>query len=223
MLLQHFYGGVPRDPLFRERSYVASYRRGFDELRHLLTPEVLREIDEKRDLYDVLTPFFQEQAERPFLDKLAEINIRLKGAQLILPKVERMLGGWGLTPISPLFAEDIVRFSFRMPPTLRLKSGVEKVVLKHAYQHALPREVVWRPKSGMRVPVHYWFQKELKSYARKILSRRALNGAGIWRHERVQQLLDYNIEEGAGRYGLKLWMLITFEIWRRIVIEGESV
>ena len=31
------------------------------------------------------------------------------------------------------------------------------------------------------------------------------------------------IEEGRGRYGLRLWMLITLELWRRIVVEGESV
>ena len=35
--------------------------------------------------------------------KMLALNIRLKGAHLILPKVERMLGAWGLTPLSPLF------------------------------------------------------------------------------------------------------------------------
>lgn len=41
--------------------------------------------------------------------------------------------------------------------------------------------------------------------------------------ERVKQLLSYDIEEGRGRYGLRLWMLITFELWRRIVVDGEPV
>jgi len=75
----------------------------------------------------------------------------------------------------------------------------------------------------MRVPVHFWFQGELKRYAKKILGRRELESAGIFDPERVARLLSYDTEEGPGRYGIRLWMLLSFEIWRRIVIEGESV
>ena len=80
-----------------------------------------------------------------------------------------------------------------------------------------------RPKSGMRVPVHFWFQGELKKYARKILNKKELKKNGIFNYEYVEQLLNYSRVNGGSRFGLKLWMLITFEIWRRIFIEGESV
>ena len=86
----------------------------------------------------------------------------------------------------------------------------------------MPEPVLARPKSGMRVPVRYWFQDEMKRYAKKILSKRALRKAGIFDEKRVKQLIDYDTIEGPGRYGLRLWMLLTFEIWRRIVVEGES-
>jgi hypothetical protein len=29
-------------------------------------------------------------------------------------------------------------------------------------------------------------------------------------------------EHPGGRYGLELWMLLAFETWRSLVIEGES-
>ena len=45
---------------------------------------------------------------------------------------------------------------------------------------------------------------------------------GMFDPRRVRQLLDYNTEEGGSRFGLKLWMLITLELWRRIVVEGEA-
>ena len=133
-----------------------------------------------------------------------------------------MLGAAGLVPLSPLFAQELVRFSFAMPARLRLAGGIEKIVLKRAYADQLPPEVISRPKSGMRVPVHFWFRGEMKRYARKILSPRQVRRVGLFDANRVRQLLDYNIEEGAGRYGIRLWMLITLEIWRRIVIEGET-
>ena len=155
------------------------------------------------------------------LDKLQAINIRLKGAHLILPKVDRMTGAWGLRQLAPLFDERLIEMSFRMPPRLKLDRGVEKVILKRAYERDLPPEVIARPKSGMRVPVHFWFKGEMKKYARKILSPRKLREVGIFDQRRVRQLLDYDIDGGPARYGLRLWMLITFEIWRRIVVEGE--
>ena len=222
MLLSHWYGGIARDDRFRERAYLASYRRGYEEVSRLLTPDWRRQIDEQQDLEQVIRPFFEAARPSRFLDKLTSINIRLKGAHLILPKVERMMGAAGIVPLSPLFSAEMVRFSYQLPSRLKLFGGVEKVVLKRAYADQLPAEVIARPKSGMRVPVHFWFRGELKRYARKILNRRQLKRTGMFDPQRVKQLLDYNTQEGPGRYGIRLWMLITLEIWRRIVVEGES-
>ena len=134
-----------------------------------------------------------------------------------------MTGAWGLTPLSPMFDQRLIEHAFTLPPRMKLRAGVEKYVMKEAYRGLLPGAVVDRPKSGMRVPVHFWFQGEMRKYAKHLLSKRALKQAGIFDPARVKQLLDYNTEEGPGRYGLRLWMLITFEIFRRIVIDKEAV
>jgi len=106
---------------------------------------------------------------------------------------------------------------------MKLRYGIEKFVLKEAYKDDLPIEIINRPKSGMRVPVHYWFQREMRRYAKSILSRRRLKRVGIFNPDRVQQMLKYETEQANGRYGLRLWMLLTFEVWRRIVVDRESV
>jgi len=223
LLLHHWYGGNPKEKHFRELAYLQSYRRAFEDFSNLLTPDFQNESLVKSELIDVLTPFFECSKPQNFLNKLMTINIRLKGAHLILPKVERMTGAWGLTPLAPLFDEDLIKLSFQIPPTLKLKNGIEKLVLKKAFQNRIPQPVIDRPKSGMRVPVHYWFKKELRRYCKSILSKKNVERAGIFRYERIKQLIDYDIDEGPGRYGLRLWMIMTFEIWRRIVIENEPV
>lgn len=223
MMLHHWYGGIRRDEHFREKMYLASYRRAYDELHRLLTPEWKKKIDFHHHLVGVLKPFFQSQTPSSFLDKLQVINTRLKGAHLILPKVERMTGAWGLTPLAPLFDERLVRLGFQLPGHLKLAGGIEKIILKRAFENRLPKEIIQRPKSGMRVPVHFWFKGEMKRYARKILNKKSLKQTGIFDPERVAQLLRYNTFEGRGRYGLRLWMLITFEIWRRITIDREPI
>jgi asparagine synthase (glutamine-hydrolysing) len=146
-------------------------------------------------------------------------NMRLKAAHLILPKVDRMLGAHGAVPLMPLFDADVLRWSLEMPPTAKLRYGIEKWVLKQGYANELPGSVLQRPKSGMRVPVHSWFERDLKHLAREVLSPRAVRRAGIFRPERVRDMLH---GDGPRRDGLRLWMLVTFELWRRLVIEGES-
>ena len=223
MMLHHWYGGLTRGPNFRERHYLQSYRRAWEEIDCLLSDEIRSQIDVARDLDGVFAPYLRATHPRLFLNRLTAINIREKGAHLIQPKVERMLGAHGLTPLAPLFDERLIRFSFEMPARMKLHRGVEKVILKRAYEDELPAGVINRPKSGMRVPVHYWFRSELRRYARRILNPREVRRVGLFNPERVKQLLSYDIEEGRGRYGLRLWMLITFELWRRIVVERETV
>ena len=109
-----------------------------------------------------------------FLNRLMITNMRLKGANLILPKVDRMLGAHGVTPLSPLFDPALIRLSLRMPPRMKLRAGVEKDVLNRAFADVLPSAVVERAKSGMRIPVHSWFQNELKRTADDVLSTRAV-------------------------------------------------
>ena len=223
MMLHHWYGGLNRGENFRERHYLESYRRAWDEIEFLLSDDVRAQIDVERDLDGVFAPYLRTDHPRLFLNRLTAINIREKGAHLIQPKVERMLGAHGLTPLAPLFDERLVRLSFEMPARMKLHRGIEKVILKRAYENDLPAEVINRPKSGMRVPVHYWFRSEMRRYARRMLSPKSVQQVGLFNPERVKQLLSYNIEEGRGRYGLRLWMLITFELWRRMVVDGEPV
>ena len=222
MMLAHWYGGE-RLPGFRERAYLESYRRGYELVNRILVPDWRRQVDLAHDLEDVLRPFFDCPRPVTMLDKLMAINVRLKGAHLILPKVERMLGAVGVTPLSPLFSREMVQLSFQLPAHLKLAAGKEKVILKRAYSELLPTEVIERPKSGMRVPVHFWFQKEMRRYVRHLLSPRNVRRAGIFDPETVRQIVKYEMECRGGRFGLRLWMLVTFELWRRIVVEGEPV
>ena len=222
MMLLHWYGEAKRDTFYQEDAYLKSFKRAYTELDHLFTPEFSAQINRQEQLYSVLTPFFNSEKPAGYLDKLMAMNIRLKGAHLILPKVDRMLGANGFCSLSPLFDERIIELSFAIPSTLKLAGGDEKVIIKRAFKNRLPNRIITRPKVGMRVPVHFWFKNELKSYMRHIFSRNAINRAGIFSYERIQQLMSYDTGEVQPRYGLKLWMLLTFEMWRRRVIENEE-
>ena len=220
MMLGQWYGGIDHSPKARERRYLESYRRCYEELNECLTPEFRARIDEVRDLHAPLRPFFESTG--PLLHKLLAINTRLKGAHLILPKVERMLSASGLQPVSPLFSKAMLELAFATSPQAKLQFGCEKWLIKRAYEHLLPREIIQRPKSGMRVPVHYWFKGPLKRFARKLLSKDGLASQGIFDPARIRQWQKYDLEKSQGRYGLRLWMLLTFELWYQMVFSKND-
>jgi len=217
MLLSEWYG-LEQPTGYREKAYLATYRRGYQHLDRLLAPELLQQLDEGAHLESLLTPFFAAP-DRSFLDKLMAINIKLKGAHLILPKVERMLGAQDFVPYAPLFSRKIITSSMAMPTTLKLLQGVEKYILKRAYACDVPEPIIQRPKSGMRVPVRYWFQGELRRTAKRVLQPKNVAAAGLFQPATIKELLRYDKDVGLDRHGLLLWMILTLELWRRDFLE----
>jgi asparagine synthase (glutamine-hydrolysing) len=229
MLLHVMYG----DELSPEQAYLRSYRKCLTELDRLLLPEVSRKL-EGSDPAALLRPFFQGPRMSSYLNRLMHINVRLKGADHILTKVNNLTRINGLLAHSPLFEREIVDLSFAAGPAMKIDGTEEKIVLKRAVADLLPEPVLTRPKSGMMVPVNGWARGELRDYVEAVLHgeegrqgpalRRPLrrwlkpafgNRALIWRYinpEPVREWLYARVNE---RQGAKLWMLISLELWLR--------
>ena len=220
MMLHQWYG-LDAHPFAQERAYLRAYRRAYEDRRELMTPQAWSLVDEHQALEAPLHAFFSASAPDTLLNKLMAINVRLKGASLILPKVDRMLSAHGIAVRAPLFDANLLRLSFAMPPRIKLRGVVEKWALKRAFEDIVPAGIIARPKSGMRVPVHFWFQGELRRYAKKIFSPKEVARVGIFSPAYVKRLLAYDLDDGRGRYGIKLWMLLTFERWRRHVFDHD--
>ena len=222
MMLAHAYSTAEQSQgNWRVQAYLRPYQRAYQEWPRLLTPQWQNKIAPERDLESILMPYFNRQ-HRVMLRQLLELNQMEKGAQLILPKVEQLQGGAGILPLSPLFDEDIIDLSMRLPTNRILNNGLDKLIMKQSAAGRLPESIIHRPKSGMRVPVYHWFNGPLKGLAKKLLSKKNVRAAGIFDPERVHEIVNMSTEESGSRYGIWLWMLVTFELWRLKVIEGDD-
>ncbi len=208
LLLNELYGS----PTSRAEDYLRSYRKCYADLPSLLKPEVQAELASLDPPEARLRPILEQESMRHFLNKLMLINVQFKGADHILTKVNNLTTANGLLGRSPLFDRRIVEFSFAVPPQHKLAAADEKAVLKTAVRDLLPNAIIDRPKSGMRVPVQRWFRWELWLYARwRLLAPNAriyryVNRAVVWNWLRYEG-------EVWPRYGAKLWLLLTLEIW----------
>jgi asparagine synthase (glutamine-hydrolysing) len=226
MLMARLYGPLPGEPAtgWLERNYLRAFQRCYQDLSALLNPDLLREAGGEEALIALLEPYFHAPEPQDFVNKLMSINIRLKGANLILVKVEKMSAAHGLLALPPLFSRRIIETAMRCPPSIKLEGAVEKSVLKKAVWDCVPEAIIARPKSGMMVPVRFWFQGEMRRYGQKLLSRSQIRRGGLFNPDYVERLLNYEMEGVPGlRHGLKLWMLMTFLLWHEQMVEAPII
>ncbi len=53
----------------------------------------------------------------------------------------------------------------------------------------LPEKILNHPKQGFAAPFSYWFQGEMKTYIREVLSDRRVVGRGLFNQAAVDNLL----------------------------------
>jgi asparagine synthase (glutamine-hydrolysing) len=70
----------------------------------------------------------------------------------------------------------------------------------------------------MMVPVQAWFRKPMRKIAREHLLGRRARQRGIINQKLVKQWVDYE-ESALPRHGVKLWLLLTLELWFRTYLD----
>ncbi len=93
------------------------------------------------------------------------------------------------------------------------KDNVPKYLLKKVSKQYLPNNIVDRVKQGFPLPLSEWFVKDFKEIAKeKLLSKES----------RIKPFVDQNKlslwlegDPESKRFGQKVWMLLSLEIWLR--------
>jgi asparagine synthase (glutamine-hydrolysing) len=211
MLLNSLYGAVvdlQSDPV---AAYLTSFQKCFVDLPRLLKPEVWQKVATAPSIF---TPDLQDK-ETTFLNRLMLLNIKFKGADYILTKVNNLTQAAGVEGRSPLFDRRIVELSMQIPPEYKLSGAEEKAVLKSAVADLLPEVILNRPKSGMIMSMQQWFRQLWYKEAKDLLLNRNAAIAPYLNQNLIRDWLNYRGEVWH-RYGLKLWLLVTLEIWLQV-------
>jgi asparagine synthase (glutamine-hydrolysing) len=137
-----------------------------------------------------------------------------------------MANAWGLRLHTPLFDRKLAALAFRLPPQLKLHGACEKYVLKLAMQTHLPREIVWRRKSGMSVPItDFLLSKPMSGLVEELLGDDAVRARGLFQPAFVARLRSGEHqpnETRRRRVGERLWTLLMLEAWMRRYLDGAG-
>jgi asparagine synthase (glutamine-hydrolysing) len=182
-------------------------------LATLLAPEAGREIATRTDPHPYLR-LAAAAGARDYLSTLQYVDIHHYLPEDILTKVDRTSMLVSLEARVPLLDHVLMEYVATIPPALKLRAGVGKYILKRTMADRLPPEVLARRKMGFGVPLASWLRRELREFARDLLTGPRARRRGIVRPEVPGRLLDDHLH-GRRDGSSQIWSLICFELWCR--------
>ncbi len=122
----------------------------------------------------------------------------------------------------PFLDQALVESAVVMPSRFKVRGFRTKLVLREAFRDLLPKSIVARPKMGFPVPLGRWLRTGFRHVLQEfVLSERALRRA--WFNPAALTRLVESHLSGTVDQGERLWLLVNFEIWQRVFMDGEDI
>jgi asparagine synthase (glutamine-hydrolysing) len=156
---------------------------------------------------------YQDVDAKSLINRMLGLDFQLTLADNDLPKVTRMCDSAGIDVAFPMLYDDVVDFSLKLAPRLKVHGTQLRYFFKKALADFLPAEIIAKEKHGFGLPTGVWLQgvPELRAMAADTLT--SLRTRGIIRPDFIDQLLDQHLSTHAGYYGTMVWILLMLELW----------
>jgi asparagine synthase (glutamine-hydrolysing) len=120
----------------------------------------------------------------------------------------------------PFLDPDLMRLAASLPAGMKQRGAEGKWILKRAMENLLPRDVIYRPKTGFGVPLRRWLRHELRDTVADLLSERSLAVRGLFAPDAVARLRRQDAE-GRIDAAYPLLALCAIELWCRIFLDNR--
>lgn len=121
----------------------------------------------------------------------------------------------------PLIAPNLVEFAASIDNQLKQNGQEGKWIFKKAMEAYLPKDVIYRPKTGFGAPLRYWLNNELKPLVDEMLSERSLVARGVFNPREVHRLITED-RNGEKDFSYPIFALLSLEIWFRTFLDDAS-
>jgi asparagine synthase (glutamine-hydrolysing) len=185
-----------------------------DEAKQQLYSDVMREAIAGLDAYAAHRKYFARVKNAAPLNRLLYVDLKTFLPCLNLVTTDKTSMAANLEVRVPFLNRQMIEFTARMPPDLKLRGFKRKYILKRALEEVLPREVVWRKKAGFGAPIRSWLRGALRPLVDELLSDEVVTKRGLFRPQEVRRLVNQNLS-GREDYNLQVFQLLNLELWQR--------
>lgn len=130
----------------------------------------------------------------------------------ILQKVDRAAMAVSLETRVPFLDRDVVEFAARVPPSMKIRDGHGKWLVRQVLYKHVPAALIDRPKTGFSIPLDQWLRGPLKSWAYDLLAPARLRQQGLFNTARVELMLHQHMS-GRRNHGYWLWNVLMVQAW----------
>lgn len=139
----------------------------------------------------------------------------------LLVKMDIATMACSLEARSPFLDHRVVEFCAALPSAVKTDGRTRKIALRQAFRGELPATILDRPKQGFSIPLRAWLRGPLAALARELLIEQP-RGLGEFFHLAViRQLCEAHLN-GRRNHSHRLWALMVFELWHRLMIEQHA-
>lgn len=191
-------------------AYFQSVSLARDDLRRRLFSADLRT---KLGGYNAVEVFRRHAAMAGTEDPLALVQyLDLKTYLVgdINTKVDRASMAHSLEVREPLMDHPLLEWMATLPSHFKMRRGEGKYLLKKAMVPYLPKDLLYRPKMGFRVPLATWFRGPLRGRVREALLGERILEMGMFDAACLRLIAEQH-EKGLRDHSAVIWELVMFD------------
>jgi len=155
------------------------------------------------------------------LDKVLWAEFNTKMQEDFLMNEDRTSMANGLEVRVPFLDRDLVQFAMSIPAELKMKGNRLKDLFRKAMEGVLPEYTLRKKKWGFSFNPYYQFQKDLKTVAERVLTRKRVEDRGILNYDYLKRIMDHPPHPRLRWHYFFLWLALGMEIWFQMFIEGH--
>jgi len=128
---------------------------------------------------------------------------------------------YGTNFLSPYYSNNLVKFAFKLPNDLKIKKGLNKILIRKIYKNKIPNEIQnFKNKIGLNAPFDAWIRKELKEFVYDIFNSLRFRQRGIYNIKNLQKCIDKHMKNEKN-YQMLIWQAINLELWMKNCIDKK--
>jgi asparagine synthase (glutamine-hydrolysing) len=138
----------------------------------------------------------------------------------LLMKQDQMSMAASIESRVPFLDHVLVEHAMSIPVRYKVAGRQTKLVLRRALGDLVPEEILKRSKMGFPVPLSRWLRGPFWPLVDELVLGARSVARGIFKKAALARLADEH-RTGLADHGDRLWLLLNFEIWQRVFIDGE--
>jgi asparagine synthase (glutamine-hydrolysing) len=156
---------------------------------------------------------YRATTARSLINRMLAFDLKYTLADNDLPKVIYSCELAGIDARFPLLSDEVVAFSARLPPEMKLRGTRLRYFFKMALRDFLPEEIIRKTKHGFGLPFGSWFESHQPLRQIALDSLTDLKRRDIVRPGFIDELTGIHVKSHASYYGTMVWVLMMLEQW----------